>query len=733
MRKLVAMFSIISMLCGVIGTTNYEVAKAANVIEDTVDNVSGAAIKQEEQSTAETAEKVVLDDDDDEDNTKKEQIGDFIIAKKYYYSITVNDNGYEINYEKPIWWIDEYLGNSSNVTIPDEYQGEKIEGIDSCVFQDHAELEEIKLPKSLRIIGEEAFSGCTNLKKIEIPETVETICEYAFCKCTNLKKIHLPKALKVILDYVFMDAGVEEFTIDSSNAAFTTIDGVLYNKKCTQLVLVPNKKTKVQIPDTITQINQNAARGNKELKEVKFSSALKIIKDYAFEGCSALKEVKFPNTLKTIGTSAFDGCSTLKKVIFPNALKTIGYAAFKECSVLKEVKFPNTLKTIYEEAFKGCSALKDIYIPASVTILGNNAFTECSNIKTFKINNKNKKYSASDGDFYNKNKTIFYASVTNKESVTIPKSVKEIETDTFGENVKKIKVEKGNKNFSEYDGALYNKNKTILQYCPVKKTSIILPVTFKEDSYSQLEGDNKLEKIQIKAGSKKFSSYKGILYDKKKKKMVYIPRAIKSVIIPSTCTSGIALQYYECVTSIVVEKGNKKYQAKDGILYDKNLTKVIFCTKNKKKIVLPKTVKKIGSNAFYKCTKLKNITLSEKLEEVECYAFENCRSLEYVKFPEQKIQIGTLAFMNCSKLKWVYVPKKAKFSEKRIDNIFGGSNKLKDIYYSGNEEDWEKSWYQTYEVSDEDDDGNDYKDTYCEMDWTVFERLTIHYEADAPL
>ncbi|MCI8410255.1 MAG: leucine-rich repeat protein [Lachnospiraceae bacterium] len=255
-------------------------------------------------------------------------------------------------------------------------------------------------------------------------------------------------------------------------------------------------------------------------------------------------------------------------------------------------------------------------------------------------------------------------------------------------NVKKIKVEKGNKYFSDYDNALYNKRKTKLYACPEGKTNILLPAALTSigsgsDDVDELdEMFGKVKEIQVKTGNKKYSSYKGLLYNKK-------------------------------------------------------VTKVLFCTKNKKTVVLPKTVKRIEKYAFYGCNKLKNITFPEKLDELAQFSFKNCSSLEYVKFPDdagktsddfkKRICIYPLAFMNCSSLKWVYAPENMYFWGEANKWIFIGCNNLKDIYYSGSENEWLDCVNQSV-LDDLWELYSDYKNSM-----TVEPLITIHFEAKAPL
>lgn len=72
----------------------------------------------------------------------------------------------------------EYIGDlEGKITIPSEHNGRKvtvIKGFTGC------QLSEIELPNTLKIIGPDTFSGCTNLKSITIPKNVDKIQGSAF-------------------------------------------------------------------------------------------------------------------------------------------------------------------------------------------------------------------------------------------------------------------------------------------------------------------------------------------------------------------------------------------------------------------------------------------------------------------------------------------------------------------------------------------------------------------------
>lgn len=70
-------------------------------------------------------------------------------------------------------------------------------------------------------------------------------------------------------------------------------------------------------------------------------------------------------------------------------------------------------------------------------------------------------------------------------------------------------------------------------------------------------------------------------------------------------------------------------------------------------IKLGKSFKSIGGYMFANCTALKEITISENVTNIDSYAFEGCNNLIEVKLPDSVESIGSYAFYECTELKTI--------------------------------------------------------------------------------
>ena len=128
-----------------------------------------------------------------------------------------------------------------------------------------------------------------------------------------------------------------------------------------------------------------------------------------------------------------------------------------------------------------------------------------------------------------------------------------------------------------------------------------------------------------------------------------LPKNIAEV--PETTFTGC-----ESLTDLKVAEGNEYYCTIDGLLYDKNVTLLLFCpTKKTGTVAVPATVKRIGTNGFYECAGLTAITLPNELEELGDAVFVGCTSLTTIHFPASVKSMGLGQFTQCSNLESITV------------------------------------------------------------------------------
>ena len=275
----------------------------------------------------------------------------------------------------------------TSVTIPNS-----VVSIEYYAFYNCTGLTSIILPGSITTIGNDAFFGCSSLTDITLPASLTDITYDVFGYCSSLTGITIPEHITNIASNAFRGCScLAAFNVDSNNQAYASIDGVLYNKSLTELVLCPAMKTSVSIPESTTSIGYRAFDGCANLTSIQVedgNSAYSSVDGVLYNPdqtellrCPSGKtNVSFPNSVTTIGESAFAGCSALTSISLPDSVTSIQYSAFYGCSGLTAFTIPNGISVIESETFCDCTGLTSITIPASVGTVRSNAFYGCTGL-----------------------------------------------------------------------------------------------------------------------------------------------------------------------------------------------------------------------------------------------------------------------------------------------------------------------------------------------------------------
>lgn len=136
-------------------------------------------------------------------------------------------------------------------------------------------------------------------------------------------------------------------------------------------------------PNEITSVE---ATGNVELTYLQIPNTVTSINDNAFGDCDALTSITLPDSVKSIGVQAFQACIGLTSINIPSGVTSISMETFNGCSALASVTLPEGLTNIGSSTFMDCTSLTSITIPSTVTMIDFEAFNYCEALTDFNFN-----------------------------------------------------------------------------------------------------------------------------------------------------------------------------------------------------------------------------------------------------------------------------------------------------------------------------------------------------------
>ena len=253
-------------------------------------------------------------------------------------------------------------------------------------------LQEICLPKSIEILEEGTFSGCSELQSVTWNCTCDVIPANCFFECSNLTHFDFSVITK-IEKYSFSRSGLQEVSFPENikiieEGAFRECSGlrsVTWN--CTCDVIPANcfsecsNLTNFDFSN-IKKIGRYAF-WESGLQEICLPKSIEILEEGTFSGCSELQSVTWNCTCDVIPNFCFAACSNLTNFDF-SSIEKIGKYAFEE-SGLQEVFLPEKIKIIEEGAFRECSGLRSVTWDCTCDVIPALCFAVCSNLTQFAL------------------------------------------------------------------------------------------------------------------------------------------------------------------------------------------------------------------------------------------------------------------------------------------------------------------------------------------------------------
>ena len=520
-------------------------------------------------------------------------------------------------------------------------------------FGNNSTFSSVTLPQSLTTISDRAFYGCRQMSEILLPDRLMTIGTSAFMSCINLSVVEIPASVSQIGEGAFSNCtNLQEIKVAEGNVHYTALDGVLFDKSGTTLVLYPKGKegSAYTIPEGVTTINGMAFYGCVNLSSVDMPHGLTSIGNSAFASCTGLVSVTLPDGTVSIGEKAFSGCSNITTVTLPRSVASIGSSAFNSCSGLTSVvidastagggSVPTGSATIGDSAFYLCKNLVSIDMPTGITSIGKSAFAYCSSLDSISI----------PEDVTEMGERVFQKCEA-LTVVTIPQDVSKIGASAFSECGSLQKIHSlastppvcGENCFAGVDTALfvYVPKGRVESYKAASEWKNIDYIFAKEVEWSFAEGYFSYQLISPTELTVRISDYNSTAAE------VTIPNTVS---YKDVTYQIISIYNSKCfgtcadLKKIEVAEGNAYFSSINGVLFDKNGTTLLASPGGKTGgYTIPDGVTAIGSNAFRR-SKLDPIVIPHGVTTIGDLAFAECENLSTIVIPESVTTIGRSAF-----------------------------------------------------------------------------------------
>ena len=212
-------------------------------------------------------------------------------------------------------------------------------------------------------IPNNGFADLTSITSVFIPDTIISIGSLSFMRCRSLTSVTIPASVISIVGYPFVhNDALQKITVDTANAYYKDIDGVLFNKSGTVLINFPVAKiaSVYIIPDEVTTINDYGFADNTYLTSVEIPDSVNSIGQYAFSNCTALTSIIIPDGVTSLLGYVFVGCTSLTSATIGSGMTSMRQYIFYNTTALKSITMrcmaaPSIDGNVFSPGVTGCT------------------------------------------------------------------------------------------------------------------------------------------------------------------------------------------------------------------------------------------------------------------------------------------------------------------------------------------------------------------------------------------
>ena len=211
--------------------------------------------------------------------------------------------------------------------------------MDSAVFENCKELEEVQINCSLERIPEKSFNSCSALHTVIFRKTIKILDRLSFAGCSSLKDLKLPNGIRQLGDLCFAYCtfksidlprsliimnyspfcGCKNVNIVSESPFFYANEKFLLGYNRTRLISYLGEEKNIVIPGSVREILGYSLCNRSSDSKIFLPDSVNIIGHWAFRSACA-ECINFPKSLFYI-KSSFDYCGYIKTYMINDSQK----------------------------------------------------------------------------------------------------------------------------------------------------------------------------------------------------------------------------------------------------------------------------------------------------------------------------------------------------------------------------------------------------------------------------